>query len=240
MGPNWNKQSQQQQMRRQRELQRQQQERARQRQEQRRREQGVWDWQQKRKQRAKESLLDAARGFTNTKPEPDADLLKLLKEPRKPLGVAGAIIVPQNLWYTDQHVWLRVDGGVGTVGITSFRTRMLSGIRRVVLPEIGRQVAAGEIVSEIQASIKISKNVIPVLIPAPVSGEIMTVNGPLTGGLIHIPGSFDIVKARCILQDPYGKGWLFRIRLSQAKSELQGLMDRDAYQRFIKGNPANI
>jgi len=121
-----------------------------------------------------------------------------------------------DLKYTKEHEWIRVDGDVGTVGISNFAQEQLGDVVFVELPEVGRTVAAGEETAVIE-SVKAASELY-----APVSGEVIEVNSALGDAP-------ELVNA-----DPTGEGWFIKIRLSKA-DELAGLMDDAAYAVFAGG-----
>ena len=118
--------------------------------------------------------------------------------------------------YSNEHEWIRVDGDVGTIGITNYAQEQLGDVVFVEVPQAGRKVAKGEACAVVE-SVKAASDIF-----APVSGEIVEANGALTDS----PGDVNA--------EPMGKGWFFKIRLSN-KSELVGLMDEAAYNTFVKG-----
>jgi glycine cleavage system H protein len=118
--------------------------------------------------------------------------------------------------YTNEHEWIRVDGDVGTIGITDYAQEQLGDVVFVDVPQVGRKVTKGESIAVVE-SVKAASDIF-----APVSGEIVEANGALTDA----PGDVNA--------EPMGKGWFFKIRLSN-KSELDGLMDEAAYNTFVKG-----
>jgi glycine cleavage system H protein len=118
--------------------------------------------------------------------------------------------------YTNEHEWIRVDGDVGTIGITNYAQEQLGDVVFVDVPQVGRNVTKGESIAVVE-SVKAASDIF-----APVSGEIVEANGALTDS----PGDVNA--------EPMGKGWFFKIRLSN-KSELVGLMDEAAYNTFVKG-----
>ena len=118
--------------------------------------------------------------------------------------------------YTNEHEWIRVDGDVGTIGITNYAQEQLGDVVFVDVPQVGRNVTKGESIAVVE-SVKAASDIF-----APVSGEIVEANGALTDS----PGDVNA--------EPMGKGWFFKIRLSN-KSELDGLMDEAAYDTFVKG-----
>lgn len=121
-----------------------------------------------------------------------------------------------DLKFTDEHEWIRVDGGVGTVGITSYAQEQLGDVVFVELPEKGRKVEKGKDMAVVE-SVKAASEVY-----APVTGEIVEANAALAD---------DPAKVNA---DPQGEGWFVKIRLADPK-ELDGLMDEAAYKKFVEG-----
>jgi len=119
-------------------------------------------------------------------------------------------------YFTQEHEWIDVDGEVATVGITDFAQGQLGDIVFVELPEKGRKVAKGDDAAVVE-SVKAASDVY-----APVSGEVVEANGALEGDPALVNG------------DAEGEGWFFRLRLADA-AELEGLMDRSAYDAFVAG-----
>lgn len=119
-------------------------------------------------------------------------------------------------YFTQEHEWIDVDGAIATVGITDFAQGQLGDIVFVELPEEGRTVAKGDDVAVVE-SVKAASDVY-----APVSGEVVEANGALEGDPALVNG------------DAEGEGWFFRLRLADEK-ELEGLMDRAAYDAFVAG-----
>ena len=117
---------------------------------------------------------------------------------------------PDDLKYHPEHDWARVDGDVATFGITWFAQDALGEVVFFDPPEVGSSVTKDESYAEVE-SVKAVSDVI-----APLSGEIVEVNT----GLGDAPETINA--------DPYGQGWLVRVRLSD-QSELDDLLDRDAY-----------
>jgi glycine cleavage system H protein len=117
------------------------------------------------------------------------------------------------VYYTEEHEWIRVEGDEATVGITDFAQGQLGDIVFVELPEAGRQVTKGGEAAVVE-SVKAASDVY-----APVDGEVVEPN-PALGDDPSLVNS-----------DPEGEGWFFRLRLSDP-SQLEGLMDADAYKSF--------
>ena len=117
--------------------------------------------------------------------------------------------------YSQEHEWIRVEGDVGTIGITQYAQEQLGDVVFVDVPQAGRKVAKGEACAVVE-SVKAASDIY-----APVSGEVVEANAALADS----PGDVNA--------DPMGKGWFFKIKLLD-KSELAGLMDEAAYNAFVK------
>lgn len=116
--------------------------------------------------------------------------------------------------YTNDHEWISVDGDIATVGVTAFALEQLGDLVFVEVPEAGRAVSKGDEAAVVE-SVKAASEVY-----APVSGEITAGNNGIADDPATVSG------------DPAGNGWFFKIKLSDT-SELDGLMDEDAYKTFI-------
>jgi glycine cleavage system H protein len=121
---------------------------------------------------------------------------------------------PQDLRYTREHEWVRVEDGRARVGISDYAQDALGDVVYVELPDIGLNVLASASCCEVESTKSVSE------VYAPVSGTIVEANE----GLADSPEQIN--------QDPYGDGWLFVIELSDA-AELDGLLDAAAYQAFV-------
>ena len=119
---------------------------------------------------------------------------------------------PEELRYAPTHEWVSVDGNVATVGISAFAIAELTDLVFMALPQVGREVNAGEEFGEVESV----KAVSPLY--SPVSGTITEVNSPLVDRL------------ETLADDPYESGWIIRVRMSDP-SQLQKLMDHAAYQK---------
>jgi glycine cleavage system H protein len=119
-----------------------------------------------------------------------------------------------SVYYTEEHEWISVEDDTATVGITDYAQGQLGDIVFVEVPEAGRQVTKGGEAAVVE-SVKAASDVY-----APVSGEVIEGNEALAD------------EPALVNSDPEGEGWFFRLRLSDP-SELDGLMDADAYQRFV-------
>ena len=124
--------------------------------------------------------------------------------------------VPENLRYTNEHEWVRLDAdGIGVIGITEHAQDQLGDIVFVELPGPGDQVTQFEKFGEVE-SVKAVSDLF-----SPVSGEVVEVNAALADQPELLNGS------------PYGKGWLLRIRLANA-AEMDKLMSAADYDRFVQ------
>ena len=119
--------------------------------------------------------------------------------------------VPEELRYTADHEWLRMESDEGTVGITAYAADELGDIVFVELPAAGSRLEAGTTFGAIE-SVKTASDLF-----APVSGEILAVNEQLTGS------------PELINTDPYGEGWMLRVKLDDP-SALEALEDAAAYR----------
>lgn len=119
-------------------------------------------------------------------------------------------------YFTQDHEWIEVDGDAGTVGITDYAQGQLGDITFVELPEVGATVKKGDAPCVVD-SVKAASDVY-----APVSGTVTESNGALEG------------EPELVNTDPENGGWLFRVTLSDP-SELEGLMDKAAYDEYVAG-----
>jgi glycine cleavage system H protein len=122
--------------------------------------------------------------------------------------------VPQNLLYSKEHEWLRVEGDIAYVGITDFAQSELGDIVFVEIDTVGDNIAANDVFGTIEAVKTVSD------LYMPVSGEILEVNDQLDGN------------PELVNSDPYGEGWLIKIKLTD-ESEKAGLLDAAAYSDLI-------
>jgi len=117
--------------------------------------------------------------------------------------------------YTKEHEWIRVEGDTATVGVTDFAQGQLGDVVFVEIPEAGRQVTKGGEAAVVE-SVKAASDVY-----SPVSGEVTEGNN----AIVEDPS--------LVNSDPEGEGWFFKVRLADA-SELEGLMDSEAYKSFCE------
>ena len=122
---------------------------------------------------------------------------------------------PDDLKYHREHDWARIEGDEATFGITWFAQEQLGEVVFYDQPDVGAQVSADSSYAEVE-SVKAVSDVI-----APLSGEVLEVNGELSG------------TPELVNDDPYGKGWLVRVKLSDP-SEVDSLLDVGAYRELLK------
>ena len=119
--------------------------------------------------------------------------------------------------YTKDHEYIRVDGDIATVGITDYAQSQLGDVVFVELPEAGARIEKGAQAAVVE-SVKAASEVY-----APVSGEIVEVNGELEGA------------PALVNEDATGKGWVLKMRVSDP-AQMDELMDEAAYQAFVKSS----
>lgn len=119
--------------------------------------------------------------------------------------------------YSKDHEWISVDGDIATIGITTHAQSALGDVVFVEVPDVGRKVAAHEACAVVE-SVKAASDVY-----APVSGEVIAANGDLAG------------TPMLVNEDAEGKAWFFKVKLAN-KGELDGLMDKAAYDKFCADN----
>lgn len=127
----------------------------------------------------------------------------------------GSSIYPEDLRYTKEHEWLAVQGTVGTVGITHYAQSELGDIVYVELPAVGTPLVAGEEFGTVESVKAVSE------IFAPASGEVLEVNGALASS------------PETINKDPYGEGWLLKIKLADPK-DVDSLMPVAEYRKYVE------
>jgi glycine cleavage system H protein len=122
---------------------------------------------------------------------------------------------PEDVKYTEQHEWVRMEGSRATVGITDYAQDALGDVVYVDIPEVGTEVKAGEPFGEVESTKSVSD------IFAPVSGKV----GERNAALVEAP--------ELVNEDPYGQGWMIVIEVSDP-SEAEGLLDAAAYRSFTE------
>ncbi|MEA5418273.1 glycine cleavage system protein GcvH [Spirulina sp. CCNP1310] len=124
---------------------------------------------------------------------------------------------PEDLKYLDTHEYVRLDGEIATIGITAFAIDQLGDIVFLELPEIGDEVEAGEGFGTIE-SVKAVED-----LKAPLSGTVIERND----GLIDAP--------EAIAEDPYGEGWLIKIRIEDPDADFDDILTAAEYKSQVEG-----
>ena len=123
-------------------------------------------------------------------------------------------MIPEDLYYSEEHEWVRLDDGVATVGITDYAQEQLGDIVYVDLPQVGETVESGAVIGELESTKSVSD------VFSPLSGEVMARNETLDGG------------AEVINSDPYGEGWLIKVRTSD-EDATGSLLTPEAYGALV-------
>jgi glycine cleavage system H protein len=124
--------------------------------------------------------------------------------------------IPSDLKYAKSHEWVRLEGGLATVGITDHAQHELTDVVFVELPEVGKQVKAGDACAVVE-SVKTASDIY-----SPISGEIVEVNKTLSENPALVNSA------------PYGNGWLFRLKAAKPE-EANSLLGASEYEKQITG-----
>jgi glycine cleavage system H protein len=128
---------------------------------------------------------------------------------------AEDLVYPEHLRYSKEHEWVDLSGDIGTLGITQYAQEELGDIVYVELPQVGAAVIAGEPFGSVESVKAVSE------IYAPASGEVVEINAALE----ETPETVN--------QDPYGNGWLMRIRIAEP-GEVRTLMSASEYRKYLE------
>ena len=123
--------------------------------------------------------------------------------------------IPDDLHYSKDHEWVRVDGNVATVGITDYAQDSLGDVVYVELPKVGDDFAANESFGSVESVKAVSE------VFSPVSGEIVGINEALAD------------TPEKVNQDPYGDGWMIRVKMSNS-GEVDSMLTAAEYEDFTK------
>ena len=123
---------------------------------------------------------------------------------------------PQNVKYTKEHEWVRLDGDVAYVGITDYAQQQLGDIVFVDIPTVGEELEADEVFGTIEVVKTISDLFLPI------AGEILDQNEAL------------VENPELVNQDPYGEGWLIKMKPANV-ADIDNLLDADGYKAVING-----
>jgi glycine cleavage system H protein len=121
---------------------------------------------------------------------------------------------PDNLSYTKEHEWIKVEGDEATIGITDFAQRELGDIVYVEIETVGKELNAGDVFGTVEAVKTVSDLFLPV------AGSITEVNPNLNGN------------PELVNTDPYGQGWMVKMKLANV-ADIDGLMDAAAYEQLV-------
>ncbi|HJS59877.1 MAG TPA: glycine cleavage system protein GcvH [Vicinamibacteria bacterium] len=122
---------------------------------------------------------------------------------------------PENLRYTKEHEWIRVEGDRGTIGVTDYAQQQLGDVVFLELPEAGRALKAGENFGTVESVKAVSE------LFCPVAGDVVESNA----ALVKAPESIN--------SDPYGQGWMIVVKLKDP-AEPAALMDAKAYAALVE------
>lgn len=122
--------------------------------------------------------------------------------------------IPDDLKYTKEHEWVRIEGNIATIGVTDYAQEQLGDIVYVELPQEGEEVTKDETFGVLESVKAVSDCY------SPVSGTVVEANTVLAEN------------PETVNEDPYGEGWMIKIEMSDP-SEAEGLMDHEAYKAFL-------
>jgi len=127
------------------------------------------------------------------------------------------ILIPDNLKYTKEHEWVKVEAGVATIGITAFAQDQLGDVVYVELPTVGKELTAGTEFGVVESVKSVSS------LYAPVSGKVVEVNSELTNN------------TKAVNQDPYGQAWMVKVAMSNP-AEIDSLLSMTQYEESLAGS----
>jgi len=125
--------------------------------------------------------------------------------------------IPEDLHYSKDHEWVRVEGDVAVVGITDYAQNSLGDVVYVELPKVGERFAANEPFGSVESVKAVSE------VFSPVTGEVAGINDTLND------------EPEKVNQDPYGEGWMIRMKMSNP-GEVDSLLTAAEYEDFTKGD----
>lgn len=123
-------------------------------------------------------------------------------------------MIPEDLYYSEEHEWVRIDDDIATIGITDYAQDQLGDIVYVDLPAVGDVIESGSVIGELESTKSVSE------IFAPIAGEIVARNDALEAG------------PEVVNSDPYGEGWLIKVRPSD-EDPSSALLESEAYAAII-------
>ncbi|HWV26874.1 MAG TPA: glycine cleavage system protein GcvH [Aeromicrobium sp.] len=119
-------------------------------------------------------------------------------------------MIPEDLHYSEEHEWVRLDDDVAIIGISDFAQDQLGDIVYVQLPDVGESVSAGSVIGELESTKSVSD------VFSPIDGEVVARNDALDSS------------PEVINSDPYGEGWLLKVRVA-GDDPLAGLLSAEEY-----------
>jgi len=119
-------------------------------------------------------------------------------------------VIPEDLHYSEEHEWVRLDDDVAIIGISDFAQDQLGDIVYVQLPDVGESVSAGSVIGELESTKSVSD------VFSPIDGEVVARNDALDSS------------PEVINSDPYGEGWLLKVRVA-GDDPLAGLLSAEEY-----------
>ncbi len=125
------------------------------------------------------------------------------------------VSIPGELRYSQEHEWVRAEGGIAVIGITDYAQKELGDIVFVDLPAVGKKVSKGGTLGSVE-SVKAASDIY-----SPVSGTVEEVNAAVSGD------------PAAVNKDPYGAGWMAKIRMNDP-AELDALLDAAAYGKLVE------
>jgi glycine cleavage system H protein len=130
--------------------------------------------------------------------------------------LSTSYIVPEDLYYSKEHEWLRIEGDHVVVGITDYAQKSLHEVVFVELPKVGKRVGQMEVIGTAESVKAVSE------IYSPASGEIIGVNGKLAKS------------PEMVNKDPYGEGWIAKLRPANIEEDLKRLMTAGEYRKYLE------
>ncbi|MCS7385680.1 MAG: glycine cleavage system protein GcvH [Candidatus Methanomethylicota archaeon] len=124
--------------------------------------------------------------------------------------------VREELYYTKEHEWAKIEGELVRIGITDYAQKQLRDIVYVELPEVGKKISKMGVLGTVESVKAVSE------VYSPLSGEVVEVNEELENS------------PELINQDPYGEGWIAVLKPSNLEEELKDLMKADEYAEYLK------
>jgi glycine cleavage system H protein len=119
------------------------------------------------------------------------------------------------LYYTKEHIWVKIENDVATIGITDYAQSQLGDAVFIELPEVGREVESGEVIATVESIKAVSE------IYSPLTGKIISINEDLAN------------EPSLLNSDPYGDGWICDIQIKDL-TEIEDLMTADDYKAYLE------